>query len=224
MFCSRCGAATADSDAFCATCGQPTSPAVTPTTTGLQYGAPLPPPPLPPYGATAATTNAAGRFVDPDTGRVLSGWWKRVGAYVLDAVIVGIPVEIIWRIVAGSSITRAGYSCGPQFCTNTNVFHPGVFFGGLGFDWVVFGTYLVLMIGSARGQTVGMMALGISVRDATTDASIGYRRAFVRYLVIWALGLPLGIPVLIDYLAPLWDRRKQAWHDHAANSVVTDLR
>ncbi len=87
---------------------------------------------------------------------------------------------------------------------------------------IVSGIYWVLLVGGPRGQTIGMRATGIAVRDATTDTSIGRGRALVRYVVIFALGL-LVVPVLIDYLSPLWDRRRQAWHDHAADSVVVAL-
>ena len=104
------------------------------------------------------------------------------------------------------------------------MFHPARFWpatiGIEAISWL----YFIVLIGRSRGQTVGMMALGIAVRDSRSNVAIGMGRAFVRQVVIFALGLPLGIPVLIDYLSPLGDRRQQAWHDHAASSIVIAVR
>ena len=38
-------------------------------------------------------------------------------------------------------------------------------------------------------------------------------------MVLWWL---LLIPGLLDVLSPLWDGRRQTWHDKAVNSVVVD--
>ena len=34
----------------------------------------------------------------------------------------------------------------------------------------------------------------------------------------------LVIPYVLDNLAPLWDKRRQAWHDKVAGSIVVDLK
>jgi hypothetical protein len=39
------------------------------------------------------------------------------------------------------------------------------------------------------------------------------------YLFTFACVLPL----LLDYLSPLWDQRRQAWHDKVVRSVVVDV-
>jgi len=83
--------------------------------------------------------------------------------------------------------------------------------------------YYGVMNGSRRGQTVGKMALSISVRDARTGMPIGFGRAFGRYWITVLFSVLLVVPVLIDYLSPLWDGRRQAWHDKVITSVVVDL-
>ena len=73
--------------------------------------------------------------------------------------------------------------------------------------------------GNERGQTYGKQAAGIRVVDQQTGKSIGYGRAFGRYAIIVVFGLIL-LPLLLDYLWPLWDDKNQAWHDKVVGSVV----
>ena len=58
--------------------------------------------------------------------------------------------------------------------------------------------------------------------DAENGGAIGFGRAALRRFVYQVLFLPFGIPGLINALSPLWDRRRQAWHDKVANSVVVN--
>jgi uncharacterized RDD family membrane protein YckC len=68
----------------------------------------------------------------------------------------------------------------------------------------------------STGQTPGDAALSIRVVDKDGGRSIGYGRAFVR----WLVSIVSGIVILLGYLWMLWDSEKQTWHDKAANSVV----
>ena len=81
--------------------------------------------------------------------------------------------------------------------------------------------YYGIMNGSKRGQTVGKMALGIVVRDAT-GGPIGFWRGVGRYAITVVFYVVFFIPYVIDNLSPLWDGRRQAWHDHVVHSVVVD--
>jgi uncharacterized RDD family membrane protein YckC len=84
--------------------------------------------------------------------------------------------------------------------------------------------YRTLMEGSTRGQTVGKMAMGIAVRDLDDGGSIGYARAFARWLVGYLLWVVIYIPGIIDLLFPLWDAKRQTLHDKAVRSVVVLVR
>jgi uncharacterized RDD family membrane protein YckC len=93
--------------------------------------------------------------------------------------------------------------------------------------YVVYGTVLC---GSKRGQTVGMMAVGLrAVRDGSFEV-LGYGRALVRAVVegvlrlIEFLFILLGVIWLLDMLFPLWDAKRQTLHDKVAGSVVVRLR
>jgi uncharacterized RDD family membrane protein YckC len=82
--------------------------------------------------------------------------------------------------------------------------------------------YYTYLIGSDMGASVGMMALGLKVipDGGNTDETIGFMRAFIRWLVSIVSGIAIGI----GYLWIIWDPKKQAWHDKAANSVVVRTR
>lgn len=72
---------------------------------------------------------------------------------------------------------------------------------------------------AARGQTVGKRLLRIRVQHSEREGLLGYKAAFSRIALLWAFGL-LVLPAILDCLWPLWDERKQAWHDKYAKSVV----
>jgi uncharacterized RDD family membrane protein YckC len=91
---------------------------------------------------------------------------------------------------------------------------------GTGIYVVVSIIYFTVMIGGARGQTVGQMAMGIRVIDFNSGGSIGYGRAFIR----WLVSLISAAVILLGYLWMLWDKEKQCWHDKAANDVVVPVQ
>ena len=95
----------------------------------------------------------------------------------------------------------------------------------MGFFVIVFVPYLLyygILNGSKRGQTLGKMALGIVVRDARTGGPLGVGRGMGRYAITMLFYVVLVIPFIIDNLSPLWDGRRQAWHDHVVHSVVVE--
>jgi uncharacterized RDD family membrane protein YckC len=123
-----------------------------------------------------------------------AGFWRRFAGLIIDAIILGIVDGILRSIL--------GY--GASF--------------GLGF--VVSAVYFTLMMGSARGQSVGQMALGIRVIDFNTGGPIGYGRAFIRWIVSYIS----FVVIFLGYFWMLWDKEKQCWHDKAANDVVVPVQ
>lgn len=159
------------------------------------FGVPEPPP----YEAPAGQADpAAGEFG-------LAEWWQRVVAIIIDGIILIIAINLLaaaWNIDG-----RGWFNVRYQLVT------------------LVIGLlYYGFLNGSEGGQTLGKMAIGIRVRDADAGGPIGYGRGFGREFVVWLLGLPFGILALIDGLWPLWDPRRQAWHDKAVNSIVVKAK
>ena len=92
--------------------------------------------------------------------------------------------------------------------------------------------YEVLML-RAKGATVGKRAMKLAVRDRDVPAIppamplIWKRCAFIYGLqlvyVFPVAGLLVGLLILLDYLWPLWDKKRQALHDKVAGSNVVKL-
>jgi len=122
-----------------------------------------------------------------------AGFWRRFAGAFIDGIVVGIANGVLRSIV--------GYGA------------------GLGLGIVVGAAYFTAFIGAERGQTLGQMALGIRVVGLDTGGSIGYGRAFLR----WVVSLISAAVILLGYLWMLWDKEKQCWHDKAANDVVVPV-
>ena len=123
-----------------------------------------------------------------------AGFWRRFAGAFIDGILLGVASGIL-RAILGFG---AGESIGA----------------------VISIVYFTVMIGSARGQTVGQMALGIRVIDFNTGGPIGYGRAFVR----WLVSIVSAVVLFLGYLWMLWDKEKQCWHDKAANDVVVPVQ
>ncbi|HEY5244033.1 MAG TPA: RDD family protein, partial [Acidimicrobiales bacterium] len=76
------------------------------------------------------------------------------------------------------------------------------------------------MCGSARGQTVGVMAVSARAVDERTGGPIGFGRALGRALFEWLMVIVIFIPWIIDMLFPAWDQRRQTLHDKVTRTVV----
>jgi uncharacterized RDD family membrane protein YckC len=117
-----------------------------------------------------------------------AGFWRRFAAAFIDGILLGI-VSFILKAILGTT--------------------------GSGLTLLIGIVYYTYFHGST-GQTPGDAALSIRIVDKDGGGSIGYGRAFVR----WLVSIVSGIVLLLGYLWMLWDGEKQTWHDKAANSVV----
>jgi len=154
-------------------------------------------------------------------GRPVSGWWLRFAAFVIDSLILGVP----YGVVLGLSLDR-------HSTISTTRITASIVVVGLVFS-VIYIAYFALLNGSERGQTVGQMVCGIAVRDEATGGSIGRQRAAVRILALEPgfalLWLPVlnrlaGLYTIVAALSPLWDGRRQGFHDKAAHTFVVKVR
>jgi len=122
------------------------------------------------------------------------------------AIVIEIPLHVVRRIhevsVTGTATTAYHTSALGSFLVVLIV----VAYGGL-------------MCGSERGQTVGMMAVGVRAIRLDTGGPIGYGRAVGRGVLEWILSI-LVLPWIVDMLFPLWDPKRQTLHDKATGTVV----
>ena len=121
-----------------------------------------------------------------------AGFWRRFAAAFVDGVLLG--------ILNGILISAAGS-------------------GGRAIGILIAAAYFTYFEGSPSGQTVGKRALGIRVIDFGAGGSIGYGRAFIR----WIGRYVSAIVIFLGYFWMLWDKEKQTWHDKFANAVVVPV-
>jgi uncharacterized RDD family membrane protein YckC len=188
-----------------------------------------PPPPPPPAAPPAFPTQTQIGYPSAASPEAASGvpyasWGIRVGGYLIDAVIFLVVLAIfalLFRhthaldvhLMARRGTRRRSFSTLPFLFT--------------GLCYIAYGT---LLCGSARGQTLGMMAVGVrAVRDESLGV-LGYGRALARAVfegvlrLINLLFLLLGLVWILDMLFPLWDKKRQTLHDKVAGSVVLRVR
>lgn len=121
---------------------------------------------------------------------VRAGFWRRFAGSLIDGIVlfvIGIFIAMALKGAADRGVSAA-----------------------------VSLLYFTLFVGARRGQTPGMMALGIRVIRLDGGGPIGYTRALVR----WIGGIVSAIPLFLGYFWMLWDKENQCWHDRFAGDVV----
>jgi uncharacterized RDD family membrane protein YckC len=122
-----------------------------------------------------------------------AGFWTRVLAFIIDAILVGIVSSIVVSVIAGGDLVRSqGIS--------TLI--------GLAY-------YLYFWTSYGGGQTLGMRALNIKVirTDGTQLDLVGGLLRYVGLIVSFAV-------VFIGVIWVAFDSQKQGWHDKIARTYV----
>ena len=137
----------------------------------------------------------------------LASWSRRSAALVLDHVVL---------LLAGVGAVAAGVEAGHTVAALvlTALLAP-----------VAALAYFTLAHGSRSGRSVGERVCGIAVRCAPGRSPAArratYGQAFGRALLLYVFaGLAFWGVGLLNFLWPLWDARKQAWHDKLTGTIV----
>lgn len=133
----------------------------------------------------------------------------------------GFGRRLVAVLIDGLLLSVVGYVLGQIFGQDVLVIEDGTAAYALdgpaaGLTLLVQLAYYTYLEGSAAGATLGKRAMGIRVIDADAGGSIGYGRAFIR----WVGRFVSGLPCALGYLWMLWDNNKQTWHDKFARSIV----
>lgn len=202
-YCTNCGTEEAADQQFCPTCGQATA------------------------GDFAGIAKMPYFPMDQpaDAREPLANFWWRVLGYVLDSLVLAIVVTL------------------PLRGMNVNLYAASFI------DVAIVFAYGTLLLTRNHGQTIGMKIVRIRVVDATSHEPVGVAQAVRRTLLYCAIDLVgtvyhysrylhptaaqkvvqdhdaliavvLIIPLVIDLLWPLWDKRNQTLHDKFARTVV----
>ncbi len=154
-----------------------------------------------------------------------AGFWKRVGAYIIDYIVLLIPGKLIGMTFGGAAATAA-----LEEAQKTAAGDPQVMFAALDvyvqtawpalllstvFVWL----YFALLESSVWQGTVGKLVLGIRVTDLHGER-ISVPRALARYVAKFLSVIILGI----GFLMVAWTQRKQGLHDMLASTLVLNGR
>ncbi len=185
-----------------------------------------PPPGYPAYPGPYGTPG-------PGPGLVYSGFWRRFGGYLIDGVVIAVPVVVALFVIFGSTLNtyfnqvssseQAG-TVAPQLVLPSSGLVPYLIF-----DCALAVLYFGVLV-SAWGSTLGQRAVGVRVvcqEDTTKNLPIG--RALLRAVVWWGPALVSfvsGVSTIVElavFLALLWvawDPRKQGLHDKLGRALV----
>ena len=143
-------------------------------------------------------------------GYALSGWWRRVGATMLDGLVV-VPIATLIGLALGADFGQLWSDSGDEHWLAT----AGAAVGAL--------LYFPAIMRATDGRTLGKMAARIRV-VRTDQAPMSFTRATWREAIVKTaptlLPWPLSPLWLLDDLWPLWDRENRAIHDMLAGTRV----
>lgn len=130
-----------------------------------------------------------------------AGFWRRVGASVIDTLLLLLLVAPLLTMVYGQSYwTDAAFSSGILDIV-INYLLPAV-------AVIVFWVY--------KSATPGKMALKMSIVDAKTGGKPSTGQLIGRYFAYYIS----AIPFCLGFIWVGIDKRKQGWHDKLAGTVV----
>jgi uncharacterized RDD family membrane protein YckC len=196
LYCNKCGAPNSAEAQFCSRCGGALNPV---------------PAAQSPAAAVAPAPAEAGSYTTVSAAVGYGGFWIRVVAFIIDAIIVRAaawPVSMIFGL-AGMAGMMDGF---PHRGLGLHLFGSGAVL-----MVVVFGSWLyeAFMLSSPYQATLGKMIFGIMVSDLHGNR-ISFARATGRHFAKWLSGLFL----CIGYIMVGFTERKQGLHDMLAGTLV----
>lgn len=181
---------------------------------------PPPPPPPPPFGGTAVPPGYVPYSQALPTFRY-AGWWSRVGAFLLDgAVLVACYMPGFLYLGSGPSAETACVTDDGGLVRCTEPTGATMAIGMILILAGIVGFLVLYCTMASRAGSIGHRAVGIRIVDARTGDRVGAWRIFGRRVASYLSSLPC----YLGFLWPLWDQRKQTWHDMIAKTVVVRTR
>jgi uncharacterized RDD family membrane protein YckC len=188
LHCPKCDAEVTEGATFCGACGQPIA--------GGESGQP--------DASPEAGSKVARRPM------VYAGFWLRAAAYLLDSIVLSVPVGVF---ILGPLMERAGIAPDNPWVLFTGTSRQIIAINLLGtmVSWL----YWALLESSRWQATLGKKMLGLQVTDLE-GRRISFARATGRYFgkVISTLLL------LVGFAMAGFTEKKQALHDMIASCLV----
>ena len=183
---------------------------------------PAPYPPAPPYapipdGPETPPSGWQQPIAAPQgwEGRPLASWGSRVGATLLDWLILLIPVTLLIVVVVVIALDSTGGGIVTGILSGLAYLVAVLFYAPV----------LLGREGEHNGQTFGKQIVGIRVvrnNGEPIDIGFGFLREFlVKGLLFGFVGsFFFSIPTILDYLWPLWDDENRCLHDMVVSTHV----
>ncbi len=131
------------------------------------------------------------------------GFWARVGASLVDTVLVLVITLPLLSAFVGNPFDLDAQTSALGSAANILISYVGP-------------AIAVIIFWMARQATPGKMAIHARVVDARTGGPLSVSQAIVRYLGYFVSTIPLCLGLVWVAL----DARKQGWHDKMAGTVV----
>ncbi|MBQ4829794.1 RDD family protein [Alteromonas sp. MMG017] len=129
------------------------------------------------------------------------GFWSRLGASLIDSVLIMAITLPLLHVVYGRDYLAAG------------AFDMGALDFIISYIFPLVATILFWIYKSA---TPGKMVLKLKVVDAKTGQAPSIQQSIIRYVGYYISLLPL----CLGFIWIAWDAKKQGWHDKLAGTVV----
>jgi len=129
------------------------------------------------------------------------GFWPRVGASLIDSILIGVIIWPVLTVFYGES-----YWAGDKFVQGPM---------DILLSWI-FPAVAVVLFWAIKQATPGKMAVSAKIVDARTGSAASTGQLIGRYLAYYISMLPLGL----GFIWVAFDARKQGWHDKLAGTVV----
>lgn len=153
-----------------------------------------------------------------------AGWGARVGAYLIDRLIVFVPAAIFYGL--GFAIGFKDADCVTE---QTDTSYSTSCSGGLsgaGIALILVGA-LIALVGAlwliyregTTGQTPGRKMLNIKLVREADGQVLGFGMAFVRQLCHFVDSLAC----YLGWLWPIWDAKRQTFADKIMSSIVVKV-
>lgn len=193
-----------------------------------------------PYGADGTQTSGTPEPTTAD-GQTLASYGARVGAYLMDLLIIMIINAVVagwaWWLWISDYMTFAWDAAMANDPERVEALKPDellamldwkFFFIALGLTLLVQAVYHIGFL-TTKSATPGKLMLGLSVRRVDRPGRLSVGTAFMRMLLPLAVGV-LSVVPLVSYLLsfvsiadlvwPIKDTKRQALHDKIAGTQV----
>ncbi|MFX1561760.1 MAG: RDD family protein [Promethearchaeota archaeon] len=200
-YCPQCGREVEEYDKFCFRCGAELQPSVT-----IEEEVT---PPTPSYPPPAYPRPVTSRWPVSQSILIYAGFWKRFLAWIIDSLILFVPLSIINIVLLWTWPWMILYPWDPMYWVYWII--------TTGTSYFVVWFYFSAFESSGYQGTPGKMACNIIVTDID-GRRISFARAFARNLS----KMFSDITLLIGYLLIALTERKQGLHDMIAGTLVVN--